>query len=74
MNPVSHDDPSWLRPRTIRASGTQSKTTVYLGGELLARVYELRSRGIDINVSRVCQLALEQAIHQAEELAPPEQV
>ena len=56
----------------MRASSAQAKTTVYLGGDLLGRVYDLRRRGIDINVSKVCQLALEEAIQQAEKLAPEE--
>jgi len=45
-----------------------NKTTVFLGGDLLSRIYALRDRGIDINVSKVCQLALEQAIQEAEGL------
>jgi hypothetical protein len=66
----SRDDPAWLRPRAMRSASPMNKTTVYLGGDLLARIYNLRSRGIDINVSKVCQLALEQAIQEAEGLTP----
>lgn len=72
MTTGNREDPSWLRPRAMSTPSAQAKTTVYLGGDLLARVYDLRRRGIDINVSRVCQLALEEAIQQAEGLAPPE--
>ncbi len=72
MASVTREDPSWLRPRTQRNSAAMNKTTVYLGGDLLARIYDLRSRGIDINVSKVCQLALEQAIQEAEGLRPSE--
>lgn len=69
MTPGSRDDPAWLRPRSMRLSASPlSKTTVYLGGDLLSRIYALRDRGIDINVSKVCQLALEQAIQEAEGL------
>jgi hypothetical protein len=71
VTPGSRDDPSWLRPRAMSAASAPAKTTVYLGGDLLARVYDLRRQGIDINVSKVCQLALEEAIQQAERLIPP---
>jgi hypothetical protein len=55
----------------MRTSGNSlNKTTVYLGGDLLSRIYALRDRGIDINVSKVCQLALEQAIQEADGLTP----
>jgi hypothetical protein len=68
----SRDDPAWLRPRALRSASPLNKTTVYLGGDLLARIYDLRSRGIDINVSKVCQLALKHAIQEAEGLTPPQ--
>ncbi len=71
MTRSSRDDPAWLRPQPSREASAASKTTVYLGGDLMARIYELRGRGIDINVSRVCQLALERAIAKASKLAPP---
>ena len=71
MTPGNRDDPAWLRPRALRTSASPlNKTTVYLGGDLLSRIYDLRGRGIDINVSKVCQLALEQAIQEAEGLTP----
>jgi post-segregation antitoxin (ccd killing protein) len=54
----------------MRSASPLNKTTVYLGGDLMARVYDLRSRGVDINVSKVCQLAIEQALQEAEGLTP----
>jgi hypothetical protein len=66
----NREDPAWLRPRAMRSASPLNKTTVYLGGDLMARVYDLRSRGVDINVSKVCQLAIEQALQEAEGLTP----
>ncbi|MDA8395954.1 MAG: hypothetical protein M0T72_12115 [Candidatus Dormibacteraeota bacterium] len=71
MTRSNREDPAWLRPQPSRFPSSASKTTVYLGADLMARIYELRGRGIDINVSRVCQLALEQAIAEASQFAPP---
>ncbi len=69
--PASRDDPAWLRPMAAARAAPVNKATVYLGSDLMARVQELRARGIDINVSKVCQLALEQAIGDAERMSWP---
>lgn len=60
--------PSWLR-RKEAPRPPSVKATIYLGPELSERIARLRARGIDINVSAVCQAALEGACAQAEAVA-----
>ena len=66
MKPT-HDDPPWLRGARPPSSPQRS---VYLPLPLLQRVADLRNRNVDINVSLVCRVALEDAVTQAETLPP----
>lgn len=64
---VPGEYPDWLRPRRQSGSGARS-ATVYLGSDLSSRIGMLKQKGVEINVSRVCQAALEESVAQAEAL------
>jgi len=51
--------PTWQRRRRSPAS---ARVNIYLPPELGRRLEQARERGIDINVSRVCQDALERLL------------
>ena len=53
------DAPTWQRRRRDAAS---TRVNIYIPPELSARLTAAREKGIDINVSRVCQDALERIL------------
>jgi len=63
----TRNDPPWLRGTRTPA---RPQVSVYLPLPLQQRIVALRQRSVDINVSAVCQAALEQAVAEAEDLHP----
>jgi post-segregation antitoxin (ccd killing protein) len=62
------DAPTWQRRRRNEAS---TRVNIYIPPELSARLASARQKGIDINVSRVCQDALERILDAIESQDTP---